>query len=770
MLLKIGCQIVVRRIIVSILLLLLILQHLPAQKLGLVMSGGGARGIAHIGVIKALEENNIPIDYVSGTSIGAIVAALYSMGYSPQDMIDIMSSDDFKKWYTGTMDINYMFYFRMNNVVPELINIKFNLKDSVQIERPSLSLINPNPMNLGFVQMFAQYTVACNNNFDSLFVPFRCVASDIYNKKQVVYRNGDLGDAVRASMSYPFVFRPIKKDSVLMYDGGIFNNFPVDIMESDFKPDVIIGSVVSENATLPDDRNLMNQIENFVMNKSNYSLAKERGVLLNMDLKKVGLLDFHKLNEIAKLGYDKTIEYIDSIKGYITRRTDSTQLADRRREFKKKIPELLFKEINITGVTPDQQKYIKREIHREGEVFDFEQFKRAYYRILSGNTITTMTPRAIYNEQDSTFTLHLDVEVNPPFSLKIGGALSTNNSNQIYYGLHYRRFKKHSMEFIFDGQLGKVYNNAQISGRLDLAAKVPLSLKLIGSFSTIDYYNMKYIFSKENTIALNHQREFFVKAKMMLPFFLRKKAEFGVGYGNIKDEYIASNIIDLDLPQFDRNTMNFFGASLKFEGTTLNSRVFPTSGTYESLKAQYFIGNEEYKSFQKGEASHTPQSWLQMSYLRKDHFDIGKRFTLGTLLHIYYSTRGVSGSYQATMMQTGAFTPTMNSMYNYDPAFRASQFIAGGISPIYKISDYIQLRGGFYGFVPYRRIYEQSDGTAHFSKKLFDDFQYIAELSLAGTISTLSVSAFVEYYSSHKKGIDVGITLGWFMFNERFIE
>ena len=759
-----------KRIIISILLSLLILQTLPAQKLGLVMSGGGARGLAHIGVIKALEENNIPIDYVSGTSIGAIVAALYSMGYSPQEMIDIMSSEDFKKWYTGTMDVNYMFYFRKNNIVPELINIKFNLKDSVQIERPSLSIINPNPMNLGFMQTFAQYNVACNNNFDSLFVPFRCVASDIYNKKQVIYKEGDLGDAVRASMSYPFVFRPIKKDSILMYDGGIYNNFPADIMERDFNPDVIIGSVVSENATLPDDKNLMNQIENFVMNKSNYSIGEKKGVVLNMDLKKITLLDFHKLDEIVKIGYEQTIEKIDSIKGCIERKSDSTEIAERRKAFKKRLPEFRFKNIEITGIAEEQQGYIKKEFHREGEIFDFEHFKRAYYRILSGNTIATMIPRAIYNEQDSTFTLHLDVEVNPPFSLKMGGAISTNNSNQIYYALHYRRFKKRSMEFILDGQLGKVYNNAQLSGRLDLAARVPLSLKLTGSVSTIDYYNMKYIFSKENTIALNHQREFFVKAKMMLPFFLRKKAEFGIGYGNIKDEYIASNIIDLDLPQFDRNTMNFFGASLKFEGNTLNSNIFATSGTYESLKAQYFIGNEEYKSFQKGETQHTPQSWLQMSYLRKDHFNFGKRFTLGTLLHLYYSTRGVSGTYQATMMQTGAFTPTMNSMYNYDPAFRASQFVAGGISPIFKITDYIQLRGGFYGFVPYRRIYEQSDGSAHFSKKIFDDFQYIAELSLAGTISTLSINAFLEYYSSHNKGVDVGITIGWFMFNERFIE
>ena len=103
-----------KRVLVYIFALLLIPSVLNAQRVGLVMSGGGARGLAHIGVIKMLEENNIPIDYVAGTSMGAIVAALYSMGYTPDEMIEIMKTEDFQRWYTGTMDQKYMFYFKKN--------------------------------------------------------------------------------------------------------------------------------------------------------------------------------------------------------------------------------------------------------------------------------------------------------------------------------------------------------------------------------------------------------------------------------------------------------------------------------------------------------------------------------------------------------------------------------------------------------------------------------------------------------------------------------
>ncbi len=759
-----------KKILLSLILALFLPQILLSQTVGLVMSGGGARGIAHIGVIEALEENNIPIDYVAGTSMGAIVAALYAMGYSPQEMKDILASEDFHNWYTGNLDKNYMFYFRRNKEVPELLGLNFDIKDSIRIYKPSINLVNPNPMSLGFMEIYSQYTALCNNNFDSLFVPFRSVASDIYNKKQIIFDKGDLGDAVRASMTFPFVFKPIRKDSVLLYDGGIFNNFPADVMKRDFAPDFMIGSVVSKNAGKPDDTNLMNQVLNLAMDKSNYTLPDSNGILLTMDLSRIALLDFHRLDEISDVGYNAMNERIDSVKSIVTRRIDSTELTNRRQEFKKRLPALRFKNIEITGATPEQQRFIKDEFHSEGEIFDYAECKKAYFRLLSGNAIVAIVPHAIYNRADSTFTLHLDVEMAPPFSFKVGGALSTNNSNQIYYGIHYRNFKKRSKEFVLDGQLGKIYNNVQLSGRFDFASEVPFSLKLIGSLSTIDYYNMEYMFTKENSVALNHEKEMFVKAKMTLPFLMRKKAEFGIGASYIKDEYINSNIIDLNLPQFDINRNYLIGGSLKFEGNTLDHQAFPTSGSYESLKAQFFLGEEKFHSPQKGLTDKKRQSWLQMSYIRKEYFPINKHLILGAMVDLYYSTRGLSTTYQATMMQAGAFTPTMNSMFNYNTKYRANQYIAGGISPIYKINSFLQAMCGFYGFVPYREIIERNDGTAYFGEKRFNNFQYITELVVAAKFSKLELSAFLDYYSSNKSRVNVGITLGWFLFNERFIE
>ena len=759
-----------KKVMPYILLLLLLPSMLHAQKVGLVMSGGGARGLAHIGVIKVLEENNIPIDYVAGTSMGAIVAALYSMGYTPDEMIATMKSDDFQRWYTGTMDQDYMFYFKKSKAVPDLVNLHFDIKDSIRVVKPSINLVNSTPMNLGFLEIFSGYTAACEGDFDNLMVPFRCVASDVYNKKQVIFSSGNLGDAVRASMSYPFFFKPIKVDSVLLYDGGLYNNFPRDVMQKHFNPDIIIGSVVSDNPTLPDERDIMSQAENLIMGQSDYSLPEELGVILNMHIKGVNLLDFHKIDNITQLGYDFTTEHIDSIRNRIQRRQDSLQLAQRRKEFKERVPELVFGKVVVHGVTKEQEKSIKKEFQKEDERFGYEECKKGYYSLLSGNTIESIMPHAIYNKLDSTYTLHLDVTVNPPLSLNLGASLSTNISNQIYYGIHYRNLNNHSKEYSFEGQLGKVYNNLQLSSRIDFLGELPISLKFIGSYSTIDYYNMNYLFSKENSMALNHQREIFAKMKMTLPFLSNKKAELGIGVANIKDEYMPSSILNLENPSFDRNKQTLFGGSVKFEGNTLNAKVFPTGGWFEALTAQFVIGKERYYGITKTEHNTTRQSWLQISYKRRDHFKVNSSLTLGTYLQIHYSTRKLAKTYQATMMQAEAFAPTMNSIFNYDPKFRSHQFVAGGITPIFTLNNFVQLRPSFYAFMPYREIKEKSDGTAMICRKRFNSFEYIADFTVAAQFSNISVSGFVNHYSSHKSSVNVGISLGWFMFNERFLE
>lgn len=756
-------------------LCLFFLPFTQAQKVGLVLSGGGAKGMTHIGIIRALEENNIPIDYITGTSMGAIIGSLYAMGYSPDDMEALLRSEDFKRWYSGQIEPEYGYYFKQNRPTPEFFNIRFSFKDSLHIKPQILptSMVNPIQMNLVFVELFARATAACNGDFNHLFVPFRCIASDVYNKRPLIMRKGDLGDAVRASMSFPFVFKPIEIDSVLAYDGGIYNNFPTDIMREDFRPGVIIGSVVAANPGKPKENDLMSQLENMIMQKTDYTLPDSLGIVMTFKYDDVSLLDFDRLQELHDIGYNRTISLMDSIKSRIHRRTSAENVRLRRLVYRSNLPQFRFRDIYIEGANPQQQAYIKKEFHDEDhEVFTYEDLKRGYFRLLSDNMISEIIPHAVYDPKNDLYSLHLKVKMEDNFSVRMGGSVSTTSSNQIYLGLGYQNLNYYSKEITLDGQIGKVYNNAQLMAKIDIPTRVPTSYRLIASLSTFDYYKKDKLFSKNDKPSFNSKDERFVKLMVALPFLANKRAEISIGYGKLQDNYFQSNVINFDKDRSDRSTYNLLGGAIGFYGSTLNARQYATKGYFEKLVAQVFTGKEKFIPGNPTETSFTTkdrQSWLQISYMKYAYHTMTPKFTLGWMAEMLYSSKNFSENYAATMLQAADFSPTPHSKIMYNEAFRANQFLAAGIKPIFVFNDMFQVRSELYGFMPIFPIKKNALNKAYYGKA-FSRFEYLGEISVICQLPFGAISAYVNHYSSPKKEWNVGLTLGWQLFNYRFIE
>ena len=758
-------------------LIVLFTPSMQAQKVGLVLSGGGAKGLTHIGIIRALEENNIPIDYIAGTSMGAIIGALYAMGYSPDDMVALIGSDDFKRWYSGQIEENYIYYFKKNPPTPEFFNIRLSFKESLKVSKPQIlptSIVNPIQMNLVFVDLFARSTAACRGNFNNLFVPFRCVASDVYNKKQLIMRKGDLGDAVRASMTFPAMFKPIEIDGVLAYDGGIYNNFPTDVMREDFHPDVIIGSVVSSNPIKPNEKDLMSQMENMVIQKTDYTLPDSLGILMTFKFNDVNLMDFDRLKELHDIGYNRTINMMDSIKQRIPRRVNADNIRLRRLVFKSNLPEFHFKKINIEGANTLQSKYIQKEFHEnDNEIFTYEDFKKGYFRLLSDNVISEIIPHAVYNPEDGTYDLNLKVKMEDNFSVRVGGSVASGSSNQVYFGLSYQDLNYYSKEFIFDGQVGKVYNNLQLSARIDFPTNIPTSYKFIASLSTFDYFKKDKLFSTKDTPAFSKKKEQFAKLKVALPFMSKKKAEFGFGVALIEDQYSQDRIINFDENRHnDKSSYFLYGGSIIFGGSTLNAAQFATQGREEYLIAQIYAGKERFRSGKDSTGANQikeKQSWLQLSYKRESYRRICPHFVLGSYIEAFYSSKNFSENYTATMLQAGEFTPTAHSKYSYNEAFRANQFIGLGVKPIYFINNLFQIRTEIYGFLPIFPIEKNAINKPYYGK-FFSKFEYMAELSAVCQLPFGSISAYVNHYSSPSGDWNVGLTLGWQLFNSRFIE
>lgn len=753
-------------------LLMLVLPASADGGVGLVLSGGGAKGMAHIGLIRALEENNIPIDYVAGTSIGAVVGSMYVMGYTPEEMAELIGSEQFRQWYEGERDPQYQFYFKQEAPSPTLATVSLDIRDSLIFVRPNAtSLVNPQQMNLGFVDIYSASNAACRENFDSLFVPFRSVAADVFNKKPIILDSGDLGDAVRASMSFPFVFKPIRIDSIIAYDGGIYDNFPLDVMLSEFKPEFVIGSIVSGEEEFPDEYDLYGQVKNMIIQASDYSMPDSVGVRIEYDMSDVGLLDFHRITEVEQRGYDLAMQYVDSIKSRMPYSRDVETVMERRREFKSKFPEVLFSKIEIYGGTNEQRDYMEREFRQNlPQVFDYEGLKQGYFHLLSDGCIQQIMPKTIFNPEDSTFTLHLDVDFDERPQIRIGGALSSSTTSQLYGAVSYKTLSDYSVEYLLEGQIGKLYKNAQFTNRFDLARKVPTALSMIFSYSDLSYFNRNSFFTSSVSPITNKEIEFFGKIKMSLPFLENNKAEFSFGAANHKDYYCQGGTINLYKFKYDVSRYNIMGGSVKFCGTTLDNLQYPVSGRAHQILAQIYTANETFRPVGIEDQDYSEdQSWLQMSCHFEKYSQIAGRFRLGTSLDGYYSTRNFSQNYSATMMQAGYFAPTPNSQFMYDNNFRANEFMALGIKPIYVVNSHIHLRAEAYGFIPFRPILEDDNLKAYYGDS-FTHSAIMTEASIVARYGRVSANTFISARSTNWSSLTFGVTVGILMLNEKFIE
>ena len=769
-----------KRISIVISFFFILINSLQAQRVGLVLSGGGAKGAAHIGVIKAFEENEIPIDYITGTSIGAIIGSLYAMGYTPDEMLQLMLSKEFGYWQTGTVEDDYMYYFRKPDPTPEMAHFSIDMSDSLQIKTNFLpqSLINPIQMNQAFMALYAQATAKAAWNFDNLFVPFRCIGSDIYNKKPVIFKNGDLGEAVRISMTFPLFFKPVWKDSVPMFDGGIYDNFPVKTMKEDFHPDFIFGVALSTGKSKPSN-NPYNQIETMIMQETNYEVDEEDGMIIRFNMPDVSLLDFQKANEIMEMGYKRTMSLIDPIKGRVHRRMPLDSLNLRRKQYKESLPPLVFKNIYITGVSESQQKYIESQLHRDiNQEFSMEEFKRAYFKMLAYSKIKEIVPKAIYNRVNKTFDLHLYITMSDEINIGLGGNISSHQANQLYLGLGYRYLGRYAADMNADFQVGNSFSGVMLNGRMYLQTRIPTYINWQGVFSYKRYSESQSLFYEDVVPAFIKQHELYMKLKLGFPFLNRAKAEIGFGYGQLNDYYYQNTEVSFADRDYEHSRYNLFSGSLNIEQNSLSTKVYPISGVKRSLNAQYITGTEKYRPNVATEPTKdNTHSWLQMKAHWEQYHELSKLFNLGYTGELVLSSKNLMENYTASILQAPAFTPTPHSTIVFNEAFRANQYAALGVSPIVKLGKFVHFRLDLYGFLPLYEIKKHTEVldnnyvmTLPYYGKFLDSFKYMGEAAFVVHLPFTSISLYANGYSYPSKNFNFGINIGYLLFNPKLLD
>lgn len=767
-----------KKYILSIIIMTLLgVATVEAQSVGLVLSGGGAKGIAHIGVIQALEDNDIPIDYISGTSMGAIVGGLYAAGYTPDEMMKMLMSKEFADWSTGVINENLVYHFDQKEPTPTMFKLNFVSDDSVKMKVDLLpsSLINPLPMNFAFLELFAPYTAQCEGNFDKLFVPYRCVASDVFNKRKLVLGSGGLGEAIRASMSFPIVFKPQYINGFPIFDGGIYDNFPVDVMRETFSPEFVLGVDVSSGSSKIDMNNIVDQVETMIIQDDNAEIPDTVGVKLVLNLSDYGLLDFPKAKAIYKVGYDRTMAIMDSIKSRVPRRISGESRSHARELFKSKTPKVVFDEVNVKGAkTAHQNDFLKHLfIHTDRDTLNIEQARISYYRAISSGKLKDFVPRVEYKKRNDMFTLKLDAKVRDNTSIGVGGWLTSSTNSMMYLALNYNTLSYNSFDASASGWIGQSYYAGQIMARIAFNSLRPTDLMLQAVASKQKFYQSDMLFYEDELPSFIINYENFVRLNFGIAIGRKSKLNLGVGYGYLRDRFYQSNVVNFSEVSQDEGRYKLGQAIATFDRSTLNHSMYPTSGSSLRLIASGVVGRKYYQPAYDNdgvyiEEKKSNEAWVQGEVKWDKYFDMHKSFSLGFRIDAVASTRKLLDNYTATIVQASAFTPTPASRNYFNPDFRSNSFVAGGVVPIWKIMDNLQLRTEFYAFMHMRPIEENSDHTPEYGK-WFGRVSYMGEAAMVYNFSFASLSIYGNYLSYPAKNWNFGISFGLLFNAPRFL-
>lgn len=278
-------------------------------KVGLVLSGGAARGLAHIGVLKALEEQGIKIDAIAGTSMGAVVGGLYASGYKIDELEKLALQIDWQAALSDAPPREDVPFRRKQDDRDFLVKQKLSFRDDGSLGLP-LGVIQGQNLALLLESLLAH--TSDTRDFDKLPIPFRAVATDIANGEKVVFRKGHLPQVIRASMSIPAVFAPVELDGRLLVDGGMTDNIPLDVareMGVDVAIVVDIGTPLRNRKQLTTVVDVLNQsITLMTRSNSEEQLAalKPTDVLIQPALAAYGVTDFGKAQDMIDAGYRAT--------------------------------------------------------------------------------------------------------------------------------------------------------------------------------------------------------------------------------------------------------------------------------------------------------------------------------------------------------------------------------------------------------------------------------------------------------------------------------
>ena len=329
-------------------------------RIGLVLSGGGARGIAHIGVLQWFEDNQIPVDYIAGTSMGGLVGGMYATGKSPADIRALIQRTDWDAALSGTPAHQELTFRRKEDRRSYQTDIELGGPNNGFQARSGL---NPgHRIGLILDRLALPYTSV--RSFDDLPIPFRCVATDMLEARPVIFGGGSLPQALRATMALPGIFTPVEIDGKLLADGGLLNNIPTDVakeMGADIIIAVNVGTPLGDRKTLDSLFGVLLQSISIATIENDRRSLRLANVIVAPDLGNYSLLDFDDAERLTDLGYKGAQQEAATLKRFgLSQPKWLAHLAERRKRMNSTVP--APSSLEVTGVDNKGAGEIRKEL------------------------------------------------------------------------------------------------------------------------------------------------------------------------------------------------------------------------------------------------------------------------------------------------------------------------------------------------------------------------------------------------------------------------
>lgn len=762
------------RLVKVLLLAVLFLSPLVtnAQKVALVLSGGGAKGIAHAGVLKALEENNIPIDYVVGTSMGSIVGGFYAAGYSPEQIKELALSQYLQNWVDGKIDEKYLYSFHKNLPDPSWLTVKLDF-DSAFDSSLDPSFDRDHVLNINLAERLQHASYVSNGNYDSLFVPFRAIASNIFMEEQVVLDSGVLYESIRSSMAIPLLYRPVRVKGELLFDGGIYNNFPISPAKEEFNPDVIIGvnvgsKVLDKYPKNDDEKLLAESILFFMLNKGDPSKLDSTDIFIDVKLADYSTMSFDKAKEIYEIGYQTGLTQLDEIESKIQRRSNPVQLSNRRAEFLNRPMRHYFDTVEIEGFNAKTSQYISNVFDKDNS-FEFEQAKRAYYRLIDNDYFINVFPS--YSRGDH-YAFQLKGNPNPRLKAKIGGSLTSRNISYMYLGLDFKRLTRILEEYELKFFAGPFYESVFFKNRITFPGKKPFSFGPTVTINHRDFLNLAdYLLGEPDLTILDR-----VDRKMGMFFGVPLNRKFGL---SMEASYILNKDKFSNEQQINTNE-NF--DELKLEGLRLEARTYHNSFNYPQFASKgskfelvlnHFIVDSKYNpgntSMINTIVEKSNESWFTLKLSTEKYYPIGQKFSIGMSFEAQYSDQPAFGTKKSTIINSTGFYPLQDSKTILLENFRARQYAAVGIKNVWSPIKNIHFRVEGYLYNPVEEITGQSGEIPSFERKWINP-TFAATSGIVYHSFIGPIGLHVNYYDDSQHEWGVLLHVGYLLFNDHSLE